>query len=161
MRNFKHTLPAKQIMSYCLLFIIAFGIEKLIQIESHAASRGIKINVQTRDGQKIALYSNSYALVVGNGEYTNGWDLLPGALRDVKDEDNRLLFYYASHGHTEKMATGEELGYIVMVDAPAPEKDQMGFNLASVDMQSLVTQAKMIQPGMFYSCSTVAFPDRF
>jgi hypothetical protein len=73
-----------------------------------------------------------------------------------KDEDNRLFFYFAGHGHTEKMATGEDLGYLVMVDAPAPEKDPVGFTLCSVDMQSIVTRAKMIQARhvlfMFDSC---------
>jgi len=42
-----------------------------------------------------------------------------------KDKNNRLLFYYAGHGHTQKMFTDENLGYLVMVDAPVPEKDPM------------------------------------
>ena len=66
------------------------------------------------------------------------------ALTYGKDRDNRLLFYYAGHGYTRKMATKDDLGYLVMVDAPDPEKDPVGFSLASVDMQSMVTQAKMI-----------------
>ena len=41
-----------------------------------------------------------------------------------KDNRNRLLFYYAGHGFTEKGANYEELGYLVMVDAPLPEKDR-------------------------------------
>ena len=73
-----------------------------------------------------------------------------------KNKDNRLLFYYAGHGHTLEMATGEDLGYLVMVDAPVPEKDPVGFNLSSVDMQTMVTQAKMIKARhvlfMFDSC---------
>jgi len=73
-----------------------------------------------------------------------------------KNRDNRLLFYYAGHGHTLEMATGEDLGYLVMVDAPVPEKDPMGFNLSSVDMQAILTQAKMIKARhvlfMFDSC---------
>jgi formylglycine-generating enzyme required for sulfatase activity len=73
-----------------------------------------------------------------------------------KQPDNRLLFYYAGHGYTEKMATGEELGYLVMVDAAAPDRDPVGFSLASVDMQALLTQAKMIRSKhvlfMFDSC---------
>jgi len=73
-----------------------------------------------------------------------------------RDEDNRILFYFAGHGHTQKMATGEDMGYLVMVDAPAPEKNPVGFSLSSVDMQSIVTRAKMIQARhvlfMFDSC---------
>jgi len=31
-----------------------------------------------------------------------------------KNRDNRLLFYYAGHGHTLEMANQENLGYLVM-----------------------------------------------
>ena len=54
-----------------------------------------------------------------------------------EDPYNRLLFYYAGHGHTQKMATGEDLGYLVMVDAPLPEKDAIDFKLKTTDMASL------------------------
>jgi hypothetical protein len=144
--------------------------------------RGNSVLVRTPQGKAIHLYRDSYALVVGNGNYTNGWDPLPGAIKDVEDvaktleqngfkvtlmvdvkkedfdkafwklcyesgkaEGNRILFYYAGHGYTQQMTTGEDLGYLVMVDAPLPEKDPMGFNLATTDMQAMVTQAKMIK----------------
>ena len=42
-----------------------------------------QISVHTETGE-IALYTESYALVVGNGSYTNGWDPLDGVLRDVE-----------------------------------------------------------------------------
>ena len=157
------------------------------------ASWGLRVVATTPDGKEIPLYNNSYALVIGNGHYTKGWDPLPGALRDVNDvaralekngfkvtlkknltkdsfnkvfgrfchkygrnKNNRLLFYYAGHGHTLEMATGEDLGYLVMVDASVPEKDPVGFTLSSVDMQAIVTQAKMIKARhvlfMFDSC---------
>ena len=131
--------------------------------------------------------------MIGNGEYTNGWDPLPGAIRDVKDvaraleengfkvilkknltrsgfrqafgkffhkfgsnKTNRLFFYYAGHGYTQKMYTGEDQGYLVMVDAPAPEMDPVGFDIASIDMQVVVTQAKKVKARhvlfMFDSC---------
>ena len=47
--------------------------------------RGMKISVRTSAGEHIELYNASYALVIGNGNYTNGWDPLPGALQDVKE----------------------------------------------------------------------------
>ena len=50
-----------------------------------AAQRGIKVTAKTPSGEAIPLYSGSYALVIGNGDYTKGWDPLPGAIRDVKD----------------------------------------------------------------------------
>jgi formylglycine-generating enzyme required for sulfatase activity len=181
----------KKITGFLLLASLFFG----LAIPSHpfAATRGIKVTVKTPEGEKIDLYRDSYALVIGNGNYKRGWDPLPGAIRDAKDvaaaltkngfevtlktdltrdafnralgefvlrygkgKDNRLLFYYAGHGHTQQMATGEELGYLVMIDAPAPEKDPLGFSLASVDMQTVITQAKMIRSKhvlfMFDSC---------
>ena len=61
-----------------------------------------------------------------------------------RHENNRLLFYYAGHGHTEKLANGDDLGYLVMVDAPLPEDNRINHR-KSVDMESLVTQAKRIQ----------------
>ena len=142
--------------------------------------RGMKISVRTKAGQDIPLYNKSYALVVGNGNYTNGWDPLKGVLKDVKevaaalekhgfnvtlktdlvkvdfdtafetfirngkDEDSRLLFYYAGHGHTETLRTGEELGYLVMADSPLPTMDGEIDGSKNVDMESLVTQAKRI-----------------
>ncbi len=172
--------------SYVLLFLV-------LPIQPCFATRGIRVTIKTPEGKEIDLYRDSYALVIGNGNYGKGWDPVPGAIRDAeevaealktngfkvtlrtdltkdafnrvfgefvrhhgKDRDNRLLFYYAGHGYTEKMATDEELGYLVMIDAPAPEKAPVGFSLASVDMQALVTQAKMIRSKhvlfMFDSC---------
>ena len=154
----------------------------LASFQLGAQTRSIQVTVRTPTGKTLDLYRASYALVVGNGNYTEGWDPLPGAIRDVREvadvlrkngfkvtlktdlskdafsralgefvlehgrfENNRLLFYYAGHGHTRPMATGEQLGYLVMVNAPTPEKDPLGFSLSSVDMQALVTQAKMIK----------------
>jgi len=42
-----------------------------------ATSSGIKVTAITPQGKNILLYRASYALVVGNGNYTNGWDPLP------------------------------------------------------------------------------------
>ena len=143
-------------------------------------NRGMKISVRTKTGEEIELYKASYALIVGNGNYRNGWDPLPGATRDVqevaaalkthgfnvtlktdltkdkfedafetfvqngKNEDARLLFYYAGHGYTEELADGEHLGYLVMVDAPFPKNDGIDGS-KSVDMESLVTQSRRMQ----------------
>jgi Caspase domain/Protein of unknown function (DUF1566) len=165
-----------------IITLILFTITLSSIQTSQAASRGLKISVSTQEGTNIDLYKDSYALIVGNGNYTNGWDPLPGAVRDVKevadalerngfnvklmtdltkdgfnrefaefvikhgrDKNNRLIFYYAGHGYTQKMANDEKLGYLVMVDTPAPETNPVGFSIKSVKMQSLVTDAKMIQ----------------
>ena len=72
-----------------------------------------------------------------------------------KDKDNRLLFYYAGHGYTTKSATGEDLGYLVMLDTPHPE-NEAEFDLHSVDMVKFVSDSKKIHAKhvlfMFDSC---------
>ena len=72
-----------------------------------------------------------------------------------KDKDNRLLFYYAGHGYTTKAATGEDLGYLVMLDTPSPA-NAAEFDLYSVDMVKFVSDSKKIYAKhvlfMFDSC---------
>ena len=72
-----------------------------------------------------------------------------------KDKDNRLLFYYAGHGYTTKSATGEDLGYLVMLDTPHPE-NEAEFDLYSIDMVKFVSDSKKIHAKhvlfMFDSC---------
>jgi Zn-dependent protease with chaperone function len=58
---------------------------------------------------------------------------------------NRLLFYFAGHGHTVKQSYGEEMGYIVPVDAPNPNRDPAGFVAKALDMQVMEVFAKRIQ----------------
>lgn len=77
-------------------------------------------------------------------------------LEHGKDEGNRLLFYYAGHGHTRKAASGQDLGYLVMVDASESATDEIGFEVASIDMSLFLTQAEKIYSRhalfMFDSC---------
>ena len=72
-----------------------------------------------------------------------------------KDRDNRLLFYYAGHGYTTKSATGEDLGYLVMLDTPHPE-NAAEFDLYSIDMVKFVSDSKKMRAKhvlfMFDSC---------
>ncbi|NIR57174.1 MAG: caspase family protein, partial [Nitrospinaceae bacterium] len=59
--------------------------------------------------------------------------------------DNRLLFYYAGHGHTLKLAYGGDMGYIVPSDAPNPHKNKTGFLNKALDMENIEVYAKRIQ----------------
>ena len=70
---------------------ILFGLfavvgQGLIVTES-PSERDTKVTVHTEDGTALALYNDSYALVIGNGAYPtkNDWKPLPGAVNDVKE----------------------------------------------------------------------------
>ncbi len=106
----------------------------------------------------VALEKNGFNVVLKTDLTKDGFNRVFADFvhKRGKKKNNRLLFYYAGHGYTRKMATGEDLGYLVMIDAPGPEIDPVGFELTSVDMDSLVTQAKKIRSKhvlfMFDSC---------
>ncbi len=58
--------------------------------EAWSASRGISVVLRQSDApdapvvDTVELYSESYALVIGNDEYTNGWPRLSNAVRDAE-----------------------------------------------------------------------------
>ena len=144
-------------------------------------ARGIDIVVKTQDGKSIPLYNESYALVIGVRDYSNGWPDLPNAVRDAMevkselekhnfsvtnlqnptspqletgiknflatyglDPNNRLLFYFAGHGHTIKKRTGVDVGYIVPSDAPLPSVNPAGFMRRAISMENFNTYARNI-----------------
>lgn len=180
-----------------LLLIILFSSCTQIVLPSKSnftGSRGLGgVAVKTSKGNILNLYSGSYALAIGNSNYTNGWDTISGAEQDAgdvarvlrnhgfktilktnltkeeftktindfsikygQDENNQLLIYYAGHGYTEKLVNDEDLGYLVMVDAPLPDINPLGFSTKAVDMQQIITLAKKIRARhvlfMFDSC---------
>jgi hypothetical protein len=59
--------------------------------------------------------------------------------------ENRLLFYFAGHGHTVRQSYGEEMGYIVPSDAPLPARDAAGFMSKAMDMQQMELYARRVQ----------------
>jgi len=151
------------------------------------------LKIKDKAGQDVYLYENSYALIIGVSEYTNGCPDLPGVKNDIprvkealekqgfkvfvienptcdqmKQEfdsfinrygrklDDRLLFYFAGHGHTAKFDDGRVMGYIVPADTPNPRIDLNGFFDKAMDMQQIEVYAKRIQSKhalfMFDSC---------
>ena len=143
-------------------------------------NRGFK-PVKVEGTGTTTLYEQSHALIIGNSNYTNGWNDLPGVKIDVAEvktaleqngfhvvlkqdltkeqmdkafsdfirdygagENNRLLFYYAGHGFTVKSKYGGEVGYIVPIDAPNPNKDKSGFQAKAMEMSQIETYAERI-----------------
>lgn len=51
-----------------------------------------------------------------------------------QNPNSRVLVYYAGHGHTLKTSFGSQLGYIVPVDAPNPNRDLGGFKALAYSM---------------------------
>lgn len=60
------------------------------------------------------------------------WASLRKALNSLitgpgRDKDKAVLVWFSGHGHTLAEADGSRLGYIVPVDAPDPDRDEIGF----------------------------------
>lgn len=174
--------------AFCLL--ASFGIE-LTRAEE-PLSRGV-VRVRTGTGEAQTLYSNSYALVIGNSDYRQGWRALKNAAQDAaevaralsangftvtlatnltragfdrvfhefaathgQNPMNRVLFFFAGHGATETLVTGESWGSIAMVESPLPEQDPRGYFLTSIPLQRLYDESKRMKANhvlfMFDSC---------
>lgn len=80
-----------------------------------------------------------------------------------QEEDNCLVIFFAGHGHTERMAYGNDMGYIVPQDAPSPNQDKAGFMQKAIDMRTVEAYARRIQAKhalfLFDSCFSGAIFD--
>ncbi len=57
---------------------------------------------------------------------------------EMGSEENRaLLFYFAGHGETLKLADGTALGYIVPSDCPLKKSDPIGFDSRAISMKDM------------------------
>ncbi|GAB6051197.1 hypothetical protein JCM17960_00170 [Magnetospira thiophila] len=90
--------------------------------------------------------------------------------RHGQNPANRLLFYFAGHGHSMKLGYGGQMGYLVGLDAPNPRLDKIGFKNKALSMQVIETYARNIESKhalfVFDSCfsgsvfeATRAIPD--
>ena len=166
-------------------FLLCIGLSLLLAVSAIAQnSRAEIVNQNNADGQKTAanLYQGSYALVIGESNYTGGWSVLNGVAADVpeikavlerrgftvrtaldlkSDElqkaiktfiddygfvyENRLLIYFAGHGHSLKAADlRSNQGYIVPVDAPLSKPDEIAFKKKAISMDAIHAYARMI-----------------
>ncbi len=78
------------------------------------------------------------------------WASLRKALNSLitgpgRDRDKAILVWFSGHGHTLAEADGSDLGYIVPVDAPDPDVDEMGFMQRAISMREIETVARRIQ----------------
>ncbi|MBI4382522.1 MAG: caspase family protein, partial [Nitrospinae bacterium] len=151
-------------LTVSLAFLLVFA------VPARSAERSIvPVPVKDKSGNKVLLYKESHALLIGVSAYTGGWPELRGVQEDVRSvkkvlenngfhvvvvenptrermekafndfiiqyglgENDRVLVYYAGHGHTLKLLGGE-MGYIVPADAPNPNRDRKGFLAKAVD----------------------------
>jgi formylglycine-generating enzyme required for sulfatase activity len=54
-----------------------------------------------------------------------------------RESDRAILFYYAGHGETEKLADGTKLGYIIPKDCPLLRDDPEGFVNNAISMKDI------------------------
>ncbi len=67
------------------LFLIVFPI-----LVPHLSATTRGISIVSKEGQSLQLYNDYYALVIGVGDYTQGWPDLPGAAKDAKEVASTL-----------------------------------------------------------------------
>lgn len=58
--------------------------------------------------------------------------------------ENRLVIYFAGHGHTEKIGS-REIGYIVMADAPLPKENFTLFQQRAIEMSEIESLARRMK----------------
>ena len=165
------------------ILILAFVLMLLARVMAQE-TRGVGIKVKGSNGQttEVKLYDGSFALVIGESNYTAGWDTLEGVKTDVSEvkrvleqgnftveaelnltsdalknrierfisdygfgKNNRLLIYFAGHGHTQKSFDGRDLGYIIPTDTPLPDKDEIGFRRKAISMDTIQAYARQIE----------------
>ena len=167
------------------IFIIIINL-LLATILPAQTERGVgnsKILLYQQGGQlrEVALYENSYALVIGMSNYKY-WQHLDGPGQDIEnvrsilgehgfnvtvkmdltgkeldqtidtfiDEhglsgNNRILIYFAGHGTNLTATDKRELGYIVPIDAPLPDKSEIEFKKVALSMQKIKYFAEKVQ----------------
>lgn len=105
---------------------------------------GVKEDI---DAVKTALeYHDFNVVVVGNPTKFQIDDAISNFIaRYGQGIDNRLVFYFAGHGHTVNTSYGEKLGYIVPADAPNPNNNEASFQSKAIEMAQIEIYAKRIQ----------------
>ncbi|MFT4713713.1 MAG: hypothetical protein ACI8W1_002205, partial [Candidatus Azotimanducaceae bacterium] len=74
------------------LIILLPAIAAVFIVSPHimAASRGLSVEIRASEAvdapvsESLELYANSYALIIGNDDYNNGWPKLSNAVKDAE-----------------------------------------------------------------------------
>ena len=117
--------------------------------------RGVRTDVRL---VKAALEKQGFQVTVAMDRDRDGIDRAFRQFIELygNEAGNRLLFYFAGHGHTLKLGYGGEMGYLVGRDAPNPNIDKIGFKARALSMQVIETYARNIEAKhalfMFDSC---------
>ena len=106
--------------------------------------RGVKEDVPA---VKTALEKQGFQVTVVTDPDRDGLD---DAFRDFINRhgqrpDNRILFYFAGHGHSMMLGYGGMMGYLVGRNAPNPNIDRSGFRRNALSMQVIETYARNIE----------------
>ena len=124
--------------------------------ESHALVIGVsqfadwpnlmRVDSNIRSTQKTLENHGFHVVVHSNTIFNNLNSSIESFINQYgQNPDHRLLLYFAGHGHTLKLAYGEEMGYITITGSPNPNKNEAGFLAKALDMQQIEVYAKLIQ----------------
>lgn len=148
-------------------------------LAANLPAKGIQVKAKSSD--RLHLYKDYHALVVGVSNYEK-WPRLPNATKDAKEvaeklskmgfsvnllldptsqemkkalsyvtyeigieKERAILIYYAGFGHTETLANGAHLGYIIPRDCPLMGNDPQGFVNRAISMKDLETLSLRIR----------------
>jgi hypothetical protein len=105
--------------------------------------RGVREDIQL---VKNALESHGFKTVVVNDPTRSELDRALGDFINTyaQEPQNRILIYFAGHGHTVLTSYGEELGFIVPSDTPDPRVDPTGFKNVAIPISQFEILAKQI-----------------
>ena len=95
----------------------------------------------TKDAQGVALALKKMGFTVTTIFNPSSSDLTKALNRLTykygREPDRAILFYYAGHGETEKLADGTKLGYIIPKDCPLLRNDPEGFVNKAISMKDI------------------------
>lgn len=134
----------KPVVLYEGSYALVIGVEKYAEGSGWPVLQGVPGDVKAvsaalqRHGFEVETVMNPdhTALKPALESFINRRGLKPG---------NRLLIYFAGHGHTFRQSYGEQMGYLVPADAPHPDLDKGRFLARAISMAEVEVLARKIQ----------------